>query len=226
MRPVEVNMTLYQTPGSRSDRALWAIRELGLCDKLTLKKIDILRADNHTDEYKEKNIMRQVPTLVFADPTNGTKHTMTESAAIALFLAENSGSSLQPAVSNSLARAQYYRIASLAATSVDTIVYTVFFNEVIAPESMRNPNAAAKARTDFAEKPLKAIEAIFSNKDSDVPVEYICEPYHKGFTIADVILGQILLVADKLGLLDNSPLVKAYADRLRERPMYKNLHSE
>lgn len=226
MKSFNMDMELYYMPKTRSDRTLWAIRELGIEDKVVLKKVQIFEGQQFSEEFKAVNPMCQIPTLALTNPETGKKHVMTESAAIAQFLTEVTESDLQPSLCNVLARAQYYRIASLAATSIDTMVYTIVVNELIAPEDKRDKKAAAKARADFAGKTLKTLEEILDVKDGEKQVEYICEPHHKGFTIADVILGQILIIADSLDLLATSPLVKAYVDRLQKRPAFSQMLSD
>eukprot|EP00171_Calliarthron_tuberculosum_P000943 IDg943t1 len=225
MKSFGMDMELFYLPKSRSDRASWTIHELGIADQVSLKKLNVLKGEQNDSDFKAKNPMGQVPTLILACPKTGKKHVMTESAAIAQFLVESTESDLQPKPCNTLARAQYFRVASLAATSIDTMVYTVLLNELLLPAEKRDMKAAAKARVDFVEKPLKTLESIFAVEEGEEPVEYICEPFHKGFTAADIILGQILSHADDLDMLATSPVVKAYVSRLRERPAFKNMHA-
>lgn len=220
-----MELTLHQHPQTRSDRVLWAIHELGLTDRTKMKMVDLTKGDQHTEKYGTINGMRQVPTLGLRDPTTGREYSMTESATIPVYLAEATASSLQPPKTNAFARAQFFRVIALASTDIEHMVTTVVFNEKVAPVAVRDNAAAAKARASFKKTAIGVLEEIFTAKEGEPAIEWVCEPYHKGFTIADCVVGVILIFADFVNLIDDSPVLKEYVARCKERPAYKEMCS-
>lgn len=212
-------------PQTRSDRVLWAIHELGLQNKLKLKEIDLYKGEQLAPDFVSMNQLSEVPVLILTEAETGKKHAMTESCTIPHFLAEKTESDLLPPICNSFARAQYFRIIGLTCSTIDTLISTIVFNEFVAQDS-KDLKAAARAREDFANKPAKALNEIFASKDADEPVQYILEPYHKGFTIADIVLGNILIISEIVNLLDDYPYLQAYVNRLKQRPAYQSMRKE
>lgn len=122
---------LYEARGTRSDRPLWAIFELGLEDHLTLKSLSLNPEESnpeHVSELRRLNPMVQFPTMVLTAPDSG-QQVCTESTAMVHLLAEMCDR-LQPAAGNVFARAQYYRVMTFAACDLDSAVTTVFLNQV------------------------------------------------------------------------------------------------
>eukprot|EP00171_Calliarthron_tuberculosum_P020840 IDg20840t1 len=225
MEEFKMEMTLYQRPQSRSDRVLWAVHEIGITDLLKTRTVELLKSEQNKEEFTTINHLRQVPALILRDPKSKEEHIMTESCAIPAFLVEATDSDLQPPISNAFARARYYRMMTLAACSIDDAVTAVVFNEKVAPEALRDPIAASKGRTYFKEKVLKVLNDVFVTKDGENPVEWVCEPYHKGFTIADCVVGFALILADLVNLLEDSPALKDYITRCKERPAYQAMRN-
>lgn len=213
----EHTIELYEARGTRSDRVLWATHELGLEDKVTLHTYSF---SDDASNLKALNPMKQVPTMVLTAP-DGSKITASESAGSVATLAEACGR-LTPAVDNVFGRSQYYRMLSFAASEVDNAVTTVFFNFKYAIE--KQPEREAEARKKFDEKVSKVIEEILDNNGS--PVEWICEPYHEGFTAADIVLGWSLWLGSMVGMLEGKPVLQAYLDRLTQREAWMKIRAK
>ena len=211
----KMQLELYHAPETRSMRVAWMAHELSIESQLTVKKVDLAKGEHYTEEYKALNPMSAVPLLVVTD-AKGKRSTVTESSAIVLLLADECGA-LQPPVHATLARAQYYRAAVFAATAIDPLIEAVRWNEVYAPESKRDLDAARRAREQFKAKPLPLLRTIFK----DASVTWACAPHYNHFTAADVALGFSLMLAKLSGMLDEDPLIAAYADRCEKRAAWK-----
>lgn len=73
------------------------------------------------------------------------------------------------------------------------------------------------ARMQFVEKIVPTLESVLKTTAS-----YLCEPYHQGFTTADIVVGYSLYWAQaKYGLLDNTPILREYLQRLMGREQFE-----
>ncbi|GAB5389471.1 MAG: glutathione S-transferase [Alphaproteobacteria bacterium] len=81
-----MSLTLYHASPSRSSMILWLLEELG-CD-YDLAPIDFDKGGHRTESFLALNPMGKVPTLTHDHPS-GQQVTLTESTAIALYLADS-----------------------------------------------------------------------------------------------------------------------------------------
>lgn len=76
---------------------------------------------------------------------------------------------------------------------------------------------AVMARKQFLQKVVPTLEEVLGKG-----ARYLCEPYHEGFTTADVMVGYSLFWAqERYGLLENSPVLREYMQRLVEREQFR-----
>ncbi len=194
-------------PQSRSDRVLWTLYELRLQNQTTLRRIDILKGEQSS--LSSMNIMAQVPVLVMTERNSGAQTIMTESCAIVAFLAEQCVA-LAPAMDDFQARAQYLRMMTYAATTLDDLVFTVFRHERLFPEHMRDAKLATYSRRMFSKRARRVVEEAV--KDGWIAGE---------FSGADICVGYVLIFAQRLGMLDESQLLLDYVRKCKNRDAFR-----
>ncbi len=184
---------------------------------MTVKKLDYFKGELQNDEMRRLNPLLQVPVMVLTD-AKGKQHTMTESCAIAALLSEMCDDKLAPAKDDIFSRTTYHRAIMVAAASIDSMVEDVLINECMdIPGFEKDVVAAMKGRADFKEKGVLAIKQMLGDS------QYICGPDHDEFTMADVVLGWILWLAEKCDMLEEEPVLKAYLRRCLDRPAWKKV---
>ncbi len=219
MKDNSMNLQVYHLPETRSERVLWAAYELGLESSMTVKTLDYLKGELHNDEMKRLNPLLKVPVMVLTD-MKGKQYTMTESCAIPALLSELCDNKFAPAKDDTLSRASYHRAIMVVAASVDSMVEAVLINEYVdIPGKEKNVGAAEKGRADFTEKGVPAIKQILGDN------QFICGPDHDEFTMADVILGWMLWVAERCEMLEEEPILREYLHRCLDRPAWKKVRS-
>lgn len=194
---------LYHCADARSFRALWALEELGLDYDLRLLPFPprVL-----APEYLEENPLGTIPLLIDGETR------MTESAAIAQYLADRHGAGTlsvapgDPAYGAYL-NALHYGEATLTFPQTLVLRYTR-----LEPQERRNPQVAEdygrwyRARLRGLDTLLAAGEHVAAGR----------------FTAADISVGYALLLARNLGLdADYPPRIAAYWDRLQARDGYR-----
>lgn len=205
-----VEFTLYHMPHSRSDRVLWTLHELNLINQTVVHNIDILKGEQR--QLVIFNQMAQVPVLIITHTISGEQTVMTESCAIVAFLCEQY-KSLSPTHDNFQQRAQYHRMMSYAATTLDDLVFTVFRNERLFPEEKRDAKVAAHARHVFSKRARCVVE------------ESVKEGWIIGgeFTGADICVGYILIFAVRLGMIDESTVLQEYVRKCKMRAAFQSM---
>lgn len=212
------DMTLYHMKPTRSTRVVWLLHELKCIDKIRIEHINLLKGAQHTSSFRGMNRMSAVPTVVISRKDESTKTIMTESSGICLWLTDMvAGRGLKPGLANVLGLGQYYRFITFAASSMDDLLWEIRLHEQILPAEQRKQDIADAARRKFAKKVVPALEDVLKDK----AVEFVCEPYHKGFTTADVMVGYSLFWADVYGLLDGSIVLQTYLGRIRQREEFR-----
>ena len=185
-------ITLYHHPFSRAAGVLWSLEEVG--EPYELKYVDIMKGQQKSPEHLALNPMGKIPVLVDGEAV------VTESAAIALYLADRyAAGRLAPRLDDPR-RGAYLR-------------WSLFAPSVIEPGAMAKmagwqfkPGQAGWGDFDAM---LKAIDSALGHGD------YILGDM---FSIADVIFGGSLRYMTRFKMLTASPAVAAYVDRLAARP--------
>jgi glutathione S-transferase len=193
-------MKLYWTAQTRSSRAVWLLEELGV--DYDLETVDI-RSDGREDsaEFRAASPMGKVPALQDGDVQ------MAESAAICLYLADRYGAGeLAPAIDDAeRGRFLYW------------LMYTPAVIEPAMAEksSKTEPNRGRNGWGDF-DSMIATFEAGLEGNTWILGDK---------FTAADVMLGSSAVFLRMFGMLTDSPLLEAYADRCLARPAYQKAMS-
>lgn len=185
-------ITLYHHPFSRAAGVLWTLEEIG--EPYELVYVDIRAGAQKQGDVIAKNPMGKIPVLVDGDAT------VTEAAAIALYLAD---------------RYAYGRLAP----RVDDPRRGAYLRWSLFPPSVIEPGAMAKMnKWEF-----RAGQAGWGEFDAmlrTIDTALTPGPYVLGndFTIADVIFGGSLRYMTMFKMIEPSPSVSAYIERLNARP--------
>ena len=188
-------ITLYHHPYSRAANVVWMLEELDVPYELSF--VDIMAGAQKDPAFLKMNPMGKLPTLVDHDVVH------TESAAIALALGDRYGlGTLAPTLEDPQ-RGTYYR-------------WILYSPSVIEPGCY-----AHSAGWDY--KPASAgwgtWEAMLASCDAAVGEG----PWLLGerFTMADVVFGGTLGYMTRFGMMEASPKVSAYLERLAQRPAFQ-----
>ena len=203
---------LYEWPPTRSQRAKWALEELGI--EYTSHGIDLLKGEQDSDAYRAIHPLGVVPALKTAN------YTIFESVAIVLQLIdEHPERNLAPAPGTP-ERAAYYQWSVFACAELDPAIMMVFDNTMRPLEHMRPPGTphdaklAARGRRDFA------IRADMLSKALD-DREFLLG---SDFSGADILIGHSCFMATFTGLIGDYPVLEAYYERLRQRPGHRRAY--
>ena len=183
----------------RDYRARWILNEVGwpyevrLVDAPTLASV----------EYGAKQPFGQVPCL-----EEDGRPTLFETGAIVIDVATRAGRLIPP---DGPQRAAVLAWVIAALNSVEPFLMNVaevdFFLRDEADKAKRRPLVAAAA-----EKRLGQVEAALGDRSWLVGDD---------FTIADLMMGSVLLIARRLDLMTDHPALAAYQDRCLDRPAYR-----
>lgn len=187
-----MSIVLYHHPFSRAANVIWMLEEVGV--PYELRYVDIMVGGQKSPELVELNPMGKLPILVDGDTV------VTESAAIALYLADRYAyGTLAPKVDDP-ARGTYLR-------------WSFFAPSVIEPGTMAKGAGWAfkegQAGWGSYDAMLSAMESAVSHGD-----------YLLGdrFSMADVVFGGTLRFMLAFKMVEPRPAFTAYAERLGARP--------
>jgi len=193
--------TLYTCLRSRGLRATWAAEEAGA--DIALKMLPF-PPRKLAPEYLDLNPLGTIPLLVDGDVR------MTESCAIAVYLATRDGPSalvIAPGEADYGAFLDY----TYHADATLTFPQTVFMRFALF-EKHRELEEAGEAYGRWFHKRLVKIEQRLDGR------EFLCA---NRFTVADICVGYALVLAKNAGLDEGIPeSLKDYRSRLTERPAY------
>lgn len=203
---------LYEFPPTRSQRAKWALEELGL--DYVSRVVNLTARQQDTAAYRALHPLGVVPAL-----RTGT-YTIFESVAIVLQLIdEHPVKGLAPAPGTA-ERAAYYQWCVFACAELDPAVMLVFDNTMRELQFMRpagtphDPGLADRGRRDFA-----ARASVLSERLRDR--EYLVG---SSFSGADILVGHSCFMATHVGLFGDCPVLEAYYARLRQRPAHQRAY--
>jgi glutathione S-transferase len=185
-------MRLYHVAPSRSTRVLWMLEETGQPYELTLLQGD----DRRTDEHRARHPLGRVPVL------EDDEGFLFESAALCLHLADVYPDAGLTWPLGTHERGLAYQWAVFGMTEVEPAVSeTRRFreNDPVRSQAGADRFAAAGAVVESA---LDGHEYIVGDR----------------FSVADVVLGSLMISAKGAGLADTLPNVLAYIERLEARP--------
>jgi len=190
-------MKHYFNPMSRAITTDWMLKELDI----EHEQIIIDYADTNSNAFRSINPMGKLPVLVDGDTV------ITETAAICTYLADKYiEKGLAPAI-DSLERASYYRYLFIAGNTIEPAL-------TLAHAKLEHPEPKTAGWGDMP-RVLATIEAMTPESDWAIG---------KQFSAADVVFGGLLDFSKTFGLLEVSPKVVAYIERIQERPAYQKSH--
>ncbi|WP_321866505.1 glutathione S-transferase family protein [Paraburkholderia tropica] len=192
-------MKLYGFAGTRSQRALWGLKEVDA--DFEFISVNLLEGEHKRPDYLRLNPAGKVPVLVDGD------RVIPESAAIVLYLADKyPEKGLLPDDLDE--RAQVYRWTMFAVTELEQPLWRITRHSFIYPPDQRSPADIELARSDFKtmaailEKHLDGREFIVGNR----------------LTVADCVMAYLIDWAGEVQLLDGFPRLRDYLERLYARP--------
>lgn len=192
-------MTAYTVIGAattRTARVLWMLEELGL-------PYEHVAAKPRDEAVTRHNPRGKVPVLL-ADG-----EAITDSSAIITFLADRHGALTFPA--GTIERARQDALMHCALDEVDAVLWTAARHSFILPEERRVPAVKESLKWEFT-------------RNLDLLAQRLGDgPWLMGetFTIADIVLGQCLLWAIAAKFPVENPVMRAYFDRIKERPAFQ-----
>jgi len=181
----------------RDLRVRWACEEAGLP-----YEIETTSVREKTPQHYARQPFGQVPMLQDGELS------LFESGAILLYLAEGCDA-LMPQGRAGRAETQQWLIASL--NSLEPVVMAL----VIARVFDGNEAAAALVLPRLHER-LRQLVPVLEGR------EFIaCDR----FTIADIMLAEVLRIVDSIGELQPYPVLAAYLERMTARPAFRRAHA-
>lgn len=192
-------MRLYGFAGTRSQRALWGLKEVDA--DFEFVSVNLLEGEHKRPEFLRINPAGKVPVLVDGDQV------IPESAAIVLYLADKyPEKGLMPV--DLRERAQAYRWTLFAVTELEQPLWRITRHTLLYPPEKRSTADIELAREDFKtmatilEKHLDGRDFIVGNK----------------LSVADCVTVYLIDWANELNLVDTFPQLRAYLERLYARP--------
>jgi glutathione S-transferase len=191
-------MKLYGFGPTRSLRAQWGLKELGV--EFEFIPVNLQAGEHKRPEFLAINPAGKVPVLIDGDLV------LTESAAIVLYLAEKyPEKGLMP--SKLEQRAQVYRWIMFAVTELEQPLWRMTKHSFLLPEEKRLPKDIDLAREDFTA--MAAVLERHMNGRQFIVGDHI--------TAADCVTAYLMDWANEQQLLDGFPNLKAYLQRMYQR---------
>jgi glutathione S-transferase len=190
-------MKLYEFAFTRSIRARWMLQELGV--DFEPISVNLFAGEGARPEFLKLNPAAKIPVLVDGDLV------LTESAAIVLYLAEKYRQFLP---TDARGRAEVNRWLLFTVTELEQPLWRIAKNRNLYPQEQRLAADIPLASEDFrrmadvAEKHMQGRAFVVG---ADV-------------TVADFVLAHTLDWANEVKLLDRSPQLVAYMERMYARP--------
>jgi glutathione S-transferase len=192
-------MKLYEFAPTRSIRVRWTLAELGV--DFESVAVNLIKGEHRRPEFLKLNPAGKLPVLVDGDLV------LTESVAIVLYLADKyPDKRLIPADPGG--RAEVYRWLLFAATELEQPLWRIARHSMLYPEPKRLPAEVALAREDF-EAMAAVAEAHMRGRQFVVG---------DNVSVADFVLAYTLDWATMGNLLERFGVLKAYMERMYERP--------
>ncbi|KWF70252.1 glutathione S-transferase [Burkholderia multivorans] len=192
-------MKLYGFAGTRTQRALWGLKELGL--DFEFVPVNLLEGEHRRPDFLRINPAGKVPVLIDGDLV------IPESAAIVLYLADKyPDKHLLPV--DLAQRAHAYRWIMFAVTELEQPLWRIARHTMLYPPDKRLPADIALARDDFASM------AVILERHLDGRAFIVGDT----LTVADCVTAYLIDWAGEYGLIDTFPNLRAYLERMYARP--------
>ena len=186
-------LTFFHSPNTRSTGALVLLKELGADYRLQV--LNMKAGEQRQPPYLAINPMGKVPAVLHGDAL------VTEQVAVFLYLADlYPQAGLVPAIGDPL-RGPYLRWMAF---------YGACFEPALVDRSMKREPAAPST------SPYGDFDSMFKTlTDQLAKGEYLLGAR---FTAVDVLWGTALTWTTMFGLVPETPVVRAYIDRINARP--------
>lgn len=192
-----LDIILYEYGRSRSKQVRWTLEELGLPYRAT-GDVNIL----HSEELKKVNPMGKVPAVLI----NGEP--LFEAAAICTYLADLAPEKGLIAPSGTRERALHLQWVSFALTELEAYVWSNARNTFVLPERER-VKALFKQNNKAFLHAAKVLDKVLGTTDYLVVNQ---------FSVTDILVGFVVNWGSSAGLLEETPNLQKYVDRLKQRP--------
>ena len=200
---MEMRMKLYFAPNSRAVRIAWLLEELGL--EYEVEKYAVGDRALRTPEYYKIHPMGRIPVL-----EDGETRIYESGAIVQYLLARHGNGRFAPGVDES-SFPEYLQWLHYAEGSIMGQVNILVVETILLPPEKRNDVNVNRA--------LKLLRVALGNVDQRLQDrEYLTGT----FSGADIMTGHACFGAMKAGAeIENYKQLKAYIDRLLERPALK-----
>ena len=192
-------LKVYGFAPTRTIRVAWTLQEIGV--PFEYVTVDLTKGENRRPELLSLNPAGKLPVLVDGDLV------LTESVAIVVYLAEKYPEArLLP--KNLADRAQAMRWLLFAATELEQPLWRIAHHTTILPPDRRVPADIPLAQADFR-KMAAVLEEHMTGRTFLVGEDV---------TVADFVMAYTLDWGNEAKLLDRSPNLRAYLERMYARP--------
>jgi glutathione S-transferase len=192
-------MKLYEFGPTRSIRARWALQELEVPFESVVVKLP--EGEHKETEYLRLNPAGKLPTLVDGD------FVLTESAAIVKYLAEKYPEKrLWPTSLRDRAEADRWMLFTV--TELEQPLWRIARHSFVYPEEQRIAGDIDIAKREFRDM-VQVLEHHLRER------EFVASNH---ITVTDFVVAYTLDWANEEGLLDYSPALRSYMERMYARP--------
>lgn len=192
-------MKHYFNPMSRGVTTDWMLRELDVPHEQII--VDFIAGENKSEEYRKINPMEKLPALVDGDLV------VTEVAAICTYLADKFPEKGFAPDIGSAKRGSYYRYLFLTGNTLEPALS-------LAASEIEHPQPQSAGWGDI-QRVLTTVEAMTPDTGWALGEK---------FSTADIVFGGTLDFSMVFNLIEASPKVAAYVERIRARPAYRASH--
>lgn len=190
---------LIGAPRTRSLRVSWVLEELGL--DWEYERLDFSKGEHKSKEFLALNSSGKIPVLIDDDVV------ISESAAIALYLAEKYGATKLLPERGSAASAKHHQWVSFITTELEQPLWTISKHKFALPAVLRQAGMLPVATWEF-NKAANIAEGLLSETD------FLCGDE---LAVADILLTHTLLWATSFKQTV-PPKLTQYRDRIAARP--------
>lgn len=197
-------ITIFHSPMSRSCRVIWLAEELGL--DYQLETLELFTKEMSGPGYLAIHPLGKVPAI-----QDGELVLWETMAIMEYLIAKYSDGALLPP-RNTAAGAKTIQWMEFSENQLTVLASEVIAHNGLLPEKRTIPALIERGNNELP-RLVAIVESALKNQD------YIVG---KQFTAADIMLGFALLIVTHLGFVnDDTPLCKAYYERLAARPGYQ-----
>jgi glutathione S-transferase len=194
---MSATITLYSfVPFDRSSRVRWLAHELGL--QVDERRLDYAGGEHRGDSHLARHPFGQVPAVEMDGQTRW------ESVAICQSLVEEHPDCGLAAAAGDVQRADYLAWLFFAASTFDSATFRVFKFTSLQPDPARRDEAVAELQPLLLRLARHLQEHDFLLGDR--------------FSLPDLVLGHGMQLLYLVRLLDETPALLAYRERLAARP--------